>query len=37
MEANEIIKYYNALTNYAKNRIAVLVKDIYSTQDESRS
>ena len=37
MKTNEIIEYYNTLSNYAKNRVVTLVKDLYSAQEESRS
>ena len=37
METNEIIEYYNTLSDYAKNRVVTLVKDLYSAQEESRS
>ena len=37
MEANEIIECYNTLSDYAKSRVATLVKDLHSAQEESRS
>ena len=37
MEANEIIECYNTLSDYAKRRVATLVKDLHSAQEESRN
>ena len=37
MEANEIIECYNTLSDYSKNRVATLVKDLHSAQEESRN
>ena len=33
MEANEIIECYNTLSDYAKSRVAALVKDLHSVQE----
>ena len=37
MEVNEIIECYNTLSDYAKSRVATLVKDLHSAQEESRN
>lgn len=37
MEANEIIECYNTLSEYAQSRVAALVKDLHSAQEESRN
>ena len=35
MKANEIIEYYKTVSDYAKNRVVTLVKDLYSAREES--